>query len=81
MIIVGILAPLLGPQFGYGMLKGKCPWCGVTIRSGMAHARGFYCHACSQRIAIRDRKFVRATVASPPELPGAAKAGTAVSGA
>ena len=80
LIIIGILAPLLGPQFGYGMLKGKCPWCGATIRSGMAHAKGFYCHACSNRIVIQDRQFIRATEASRPDIAGTSKAGTAASG-
>jgi len=79
MIIMGILAPLLGPQFGYGTLKGKCPWCGAAIRSGMGHAKGFYCRACSNRIVIQDRKFIRATESTPPELAGSSKAGTAAS--
>ena len=81
MIIIGILAPLLGPQFGYGMLKGKCPWCGATIRSGMAHAKGFYCHACSHRIVIQDRKFIRATEAGRQDIEGTSKAGVTASGA
>ncbi len=79
MIVVGILAPLLGPQFGYGMLKGKCPWCGATIRSGMRHAKGFYCHACSQRIVIEEHKFVRAAYASPSGLGASGASGSAPS--
>lgn len=79
MMIVGILAPLLAPQFGYGVLKGACPWCGATIHSGLRHAKGFYCHACSQRILIENRKFVRAAYASPSELDGSKASGSAAS--
>ncbi len=75
MIIAGILAPLLGPQFGYGVLRGNCPWCGATIHSGLRHAKGFYCHACSNRILIENRRFVRAPYVQPSDLAGSGSQG------
>jgi DNA-directed RNA polymerase subunit RPC12/RpoP len=59
MIIAGVLAPLLGPMIGIGELKGKCPWCGSAV-SNIVNAPGFDCHVCSKRIAVQDRKFVKA---------------------
>jgi hypothetical protein len=58
MIIAGILAPLLGPMIGIGAARGKCPWCGTAI-SAVGGITGFYCHACSKKIAVSDRKFVK----------------------
>jgi len=60
MIIGGALAPLLGPMIGIGTLQGKCPWCGTKMSSVIDHPQGFYCHACSNRIVIEDRKFTKA---------------------
>jgi len=59
MIIAGIFAPLIGPLIGLGALKGKCPWCGAAV-SSIANTREFGCQACSKRIAISHREFVRA---------------------
>jgi len=59
MILAAIFAPLLGPLIGLGALKGKCPWCGANV-SSIANAKDFACHACSQRIGIRHRGFVKA---------------------
>jgi DNA-directed RNA polymerase subunit RPC12/RpoP len=59
MILAGVIAPLAGPMMGLGALKGKCPWCGAAV-SGMESARNFNCLACSQRIAIQHREFVKA---------------------
>ena len=58
MIVAAILAPLMGPLFGFGVLKGKCPWCGSTVTS-FGSAKTLYCHACSQRIAITQSRFVQ----------------------
>jgi DNA-directed RNA polymerase subunit RPC12/RpoP len=58
MIAAAILAPLLGPMIGIGVLHGACPWCGTRIHSIITVPR-FYCHACSKRIAIEKRKFLR----------------------
>lgn len=57
MILAAVFAPLLGPVVGLGALKGKCPWCGVTV-SSIINAKDFDCHACGGRVAIRNRKFV-----------------------
>ena len=59
MIIAGIFAPLIGPLIGFGALKGKCPWCGASV-SSIANTKEFGCQACSKRIAISHREFVRA---------------------
>jgi DNA-directed RNA polymerase subunit RPC12/RpoP len=59
MIAAAIVAPLLGPMIGLGTLRGKCPWCGTAVSNITSHPQGFYCHACSKRMAVEDRKFVR----------------------
>jgi len=59
MILAAVLSPLLGPMIGIGTLKGKCPWCGTAVNS-VEHAKDFTCLECSQRIAIRQREFVKA---------------------
>ncbi|MGA2671741.1 MAG: zinc ribbon domain-containing protein [Terracidiphilus sp.] len=59
MILAAFFAPLLGPMIGLGALKGKCPWCGISV-SSVANKKDFDCHACGQRIAIQHRAFVRA---------------------
>jgi ribosomal protein S27AE len=59
MILAAILSPLMGPMIGIGTLKGSCPWCGTAV-NGVEHAKDFTCIACSQRIAIRHREFVKA---------------------
>ncbi len=63
MIIGGILAPLLGPMLGIGALRGKCPWCGARV-SSVLRTQGFYCHVCSGRIAVVNRRFEKATPAA-----------------
>ncbi|HUA99536.1 MAG TPA: hypothetical protein VMA34_14495 [Terracidiphilus sp.] len=60
LIIVGICAPLIGSLLGLSELKGACPWCGTKIASIMNHKHGFYCHACSQKIEVRDHELVKA---------------------
>jgi DNA-directed RNA polymerase subunit RPC12/RpoP len=57
MIVAAVLAPLLGPMIGIGALHGDCPWCGTRIHSVITVPQ-FYCHACSKRILIKDRKFI-----------------------
>jgi DNA-directed RNA polymerase subunit RPC12/RpoP len=58
LIIGAILAPLVGPLIGFGALRGRCPWCGSQV-SSVLNNKAFYCHACSKRIAIQNRHFVR----------------------
>jgi DNA-directed RNA polymerase subunit RPC12/RpoP len=60
MILAAVLSPLLGPMIGIGTLKGKCPWCGTAVNSVEGATKDFACLACSQRIAIRHREFVKA---------------------
>ncbi len=60
MIVAGILAPLAGPMFGLGALKGECPWCGTGV-SSVANSHDFCCHGCGKRIAIKHRHFTPAT--------------------
>src|ERR1035437_2012000 len=59
MILAAVFSPLLGPMIGLGALKGKCPWCGVSV-SSIANAKDFDCHECGKRIAIKHREFVMA---------------------
>ena len=59
MIVAAILAPVLGPMIGIGALNGNCPWCGVRIHS-LITGPEFYCHACSKKIAVKNRQFHRA---------------------
>jgi DNA-directed RNA polymerase subunit RPC12/RpoP len=59
LILGAVLAPLLGPLIGIGELRGKCPWCGAQV-SIIFNSPGFACHACKQRIAIRNRRLIKA---------------------
>jgi hypothetical protein len=59
MIIAGIFAPLLGPLFGFGALRGKCPWCGGSVNT-IANSKDFGCHACSGRIHVVNQHFEKA---------------------
>jgi hypothetical protein len=63
LIVCGVIAPLAGPMIGLGELKGACPWCGAHVASFMKRP-GFFCHACSKRIAIRRGKFAREETAA-----------------
>jgi DNA-directed RNA polymerase subunit RPC12/RpoP len=60
MIVLGVFAPLLGPMIGIGTLRGKCPWCGTAVNSIIADDKEFGCIACSKRIAVKHREFVKA---------------------
>jgi hypothetical protein len=60
LIIGAILAPLLLPLIGMGTIQGKCPWCGTSVSSITTHPQGFYCHACSNKVAIDHRTFIKA---------------------
>ncbi len=59
MILAAVFAPLVGPVIGMGALKGKCPWCGISV-SSVANKKDFNCHGCGKRIHISHREFVAA---------------------
>jgi hypothetical protein len=59
MIVAGVLAPLMGPVIGFGALRGKCPWCGCSVNT-VANSNDFGCHACSGRIHVENRHFLKA---------------------
>ena len=59
LIVVGILAPVLGPYLAINAVRGKCPWCGEKITS-VGPLDAFFCHKCSHRIAVKNREMVRA---------------------
>lgn len=58
-IILGILAPLLGPMIGIGELKGKCPACGIELNN-IVNTPVFACYGCGERIAVENHKFIKA---------------------
>ena len=60
MIIAGIFAPLAGPVFGSSTVVGKCPWCGTSV-SCLSHSHDFACHACAQRIAVKNHGLMKAS--------------------
>jgi len=47
------------PYLTINAVRGKCPWCGAAIGS-VGPVNTFYCHACSQRIVVRNREMARA---------------------
>lgn len=59
LIVAGVLAPFLGPYLAINAVRGSCPWCGQKIAS-VGPVDKFYCHACSQRIVVRNRELVKA---------------------
>jgi DNA-directed RNA polymerase subunit RPC12/RpoP len=59
LIILGILSPVLGPIIGFREPRGSCPWCGTEV-SNIVNAPAFDCHVCNGKIAVQNRKFVRA---------------------
>jgi predicted RNA-binding Zn-ribbon protein involved in translation (DUF1610 family) len=59
MIVLGVLAPLLGPVMGMSEHKGKCPSCGtrmISMDDGKAHE----CPVCCEKFAIGDGEVARA---------------------
>jgi DNA-directed RNA polymerase subunit RPC12/RpoP len=58
LIIGAVLAPLLGPLIGIGVLRGKCPWCGTQVNS-VVKKTVFYCHVCNRKIALQNRRFIK----------------------
>jgi len=59
-IILGILAPLLGPILGFSEIKGNCPWCGTKINSIFNHTQDFPCPNCGKEIAIHNKELEKA---------------------
>lgn len=61
MIVLGILAPLLGPVIGMGEHKANCPGCGVTVitrSDGKVH----HCPSCNESFAVgQDGVVAKAT--------------------
>lgn len=51
MIVLGILAPLLGPLVGMGEHRGKCPSCGTRMIS-IADSQEHECPVCTKKFAI-----------------------------
>ena len=51
MIVMGILAPLVGPVFGMGEYRAKCPSCGtsvLTVSDGKVHD----CPVCNRAFGV-----------------------------
>jgi hypothetical protein len=59
MIVLGILAPLLGPMVGMREHKGKCPSCRTRIIS-IDDAKAHECPVCNKMFAIGDGEIVQA---------------------
>ena len=71
MILLGILSPILGPYLALNAVRGKCPYCGVSI-SSVGPLDAFYCYACSQKIVVRDREMFKAETEHPAGVQPAA---------
>ena len=59
MIVLGVIAPLLGPVMGMTEHRGKCPACGtrmISVDDGKAHE----CPVCCEKFAIGDGEIARA---------------------
>jgi DNA-directed RNA polymerase subunit RPC12/RpoP len=59
LIILGILAPLIGPVLGLNGQHGECPWCSTKIGSIALFDR-FSCPVCRKRIVVKHRELLRA---------------------
>ena len=64
MILLGLACPVLGPYLAINAVRGACPWCGAKI-SSFGPLDAFYCHACSQKILVRDGHMLRAESEHP----------------
>jgi DNA-directed RNA polymerase subunit RPC12/RpoP len=71
MILLGIACPILGPYLAINATRGECPWCGTKINS-IGPLDAFYCHACSQKIVVREHHMVRAESEHPAGVQPAA---------
>jgi hypothetical protein len=58
LIVLGILAPFMGPYLAINAVRGKCPWCNTKITS-VGPLDAFFCHACNKPIEIRKRELYR----------------------
>jgi DNA-directed RNA polymerase subunit RPC12/RpoP len=59
MIILGILAPLIGPTLGINAVSGLCPWCGAKVGS-IGPIDSFVCWSCQNKIQVKHRELLRA---------------------
>ncbi|MFP5277169.1 MAG: zinc ribbon domain-containing protein [Acidobacteriota bacterium] len=64
MILLGIASPILGPYLAMNAVRGRCPHCGVAI-SSVGPRGAFYCHACSQKIVVKNRQLLKAEAERP----------------
>lgn len=71
MIILGILSPILGTYLAINAVRGKCPHCGIAINS-VGPEGVFYCHACNQKIVVKNRKMLKAETEQPAAVQPAA---------
>ena len=71
MIVMGIISPILGPYLAMNAVRGKCPHCGVAI-SSVGPQGAFYCHACSQKIMVKNRKMYKPEAEQPAAIQPAA---------
>ena len=58
MILAGLLAPFLGPVIGLTNIRGKCPYCEISVKA-LSRDVGVTCPACKKRIVIRQRRFYK----------------------
>jgi len=59
MIVAAVFAPLLGPLFGMGAHRGKCPSCG-TLVSDIHGRESHECPVCNKPFALKDREISKA---------------------
>jgi len=60
MIVLGILAPLAGPVFGFGEHIGKCPACETRV-VGVTDGRGHSCPVCNAVFDIEQKGTAKAS--------------------
>lgn len=59
LIILGILAPLIGPTLGMNAVRGTCPWCSAKV-SSISPIDTFVCWSCQKKIQVKHRELLRA---------------------
>jgi hypothetical protein len=58
LILVGLIAPFIGPFLRFKEREGDCPYCGTRVTTN-GTAIGFNCVACKERILVGQDTFRR----------------------